>query len=88
MICHGCKGTGKIKKAGGTDEVECVVCDGAGSLPDTYSIEIAQTRPDLCPACGRDRSEPPLDSCPKSKHYAEFCGFRVDLPEKSSTGGS
>ena len=73
MTCHGCEGTGKIKNA------ECKVCGGIGTLPDTYSIEIARTRPDLCPACGQPRSDPPLESCPKDSHYAEFGGMRVDL---------
>ena len=81
MICHGCQGTGEIKAAGGSAESECTVCGGTGSLPDTYSIEIARTRPDLCPACGRSRSEAALPSCPKDSHYADFGGYRQDAPD-------
>ena len=76
MICHGCKGTGGITSA--ATDIECTVCGGTGSLPDTYSIEIARTRPDLCPACGRSRMEPALESCPKDHHYVDFGGYRHD----------
>jgi len=71
--CHGCNGTGKIKVTGGTADMECAVCGGIGTLPDSYSIEIARNFPHLCPACGRDRSETALPDCPKDSHYAESC---------------
>lgn len=74
MICHGCEGTGKVRAARAVADTECTVCGGTGSLPDTYSVEIARTRPDLCPACGRSRSEPALSGCPKNNHYVDFGG--------------
>jgi len=71
--CHGCDGKGKMESAGNATDIECPVCGGTGTLPDTYSIEIAQNSPHLCPACAQERTEPPLGDCPKGSHYGEYC---------------
>jgi len=69
-----------LKSAGGGADIECTVCGGTGTLPDTYSIEIARTRPDLCPACGRSRGDSALPECPKGSHYKGFGDYRRDIP--------